>query len=109
MADEKVQAPTQGAVQRRTFNEKDVTADEDHSAEIKQSEGLFDVKGARAEDEEVPGYHDSNADLVLSTAEDITTNLLELEDDPSLNPWTFRTFFLGRHPWSHRPEDNQHN
>jgi hypothetical protein len=29
------------------------------------------------------------------TAEDIITEVLHAEDDPSLNPWTFRVWFLG--------------
>lgn len=34
-------------------------------------------------------------DLVLDDARDITTHVITVEDDPSLNPWTFRAFFLG--------------
>jgi hypothetical protein len=32
------------------------------------------------------------------TAKDLVTEVLQVEDDPSLNPWTFRTWFLGM--WS---------
>ncbi|KAF2096568.1 OPT superfamily oligopeptide transporter [Rhizodiscina lignyota] len=35
--------------------------------------------------------HDIHAD----TVEDITTQVLTVEDDPTVNPWTFRMFFLG--------------
>ncbi len=31
----------------------------------------------------------------VQTTEGIVSNVLSVEDDPSLNPWTFRTFFLG--------------
>ena len=31
----------------------------------------------------------------LETAEDIVTTVIDLEDDPNLNPWTFRMFFIG--------------
>ena len=31
----------------------------------------------------------------VSTAEDLVTQVIHVEDDPSLNPWTFRMFFLG--------------
>jgi hypothetical protein len=29
------------------------------------------------------------------TAKDLITEVLHVEDDPTLNPWTFRTWFLG--------------
>jgi hypothetical protein len=31
----------------------------------------------------------------LSTAEDIVTTVIHVDDDPTLNPWTFRMFFIG--------------
>jgi hypothetical protein len=30
-----------------------------------------------------------------SSARDLVTEVLLVEDDPTLNPWTFRTFFVG--------------
>lgn len=46
----------------------------------------------------------SNADVestsgsdttVLQNERDIVTHVISVDDDPSLNPWTFRSFFLG--------------
>jgi hypothetical protein len=34
----------------------------------------------------------------LSTAEDIVTTVIHVDDDPTLNPWTFRMFFIGSSP-----------
>jgi hypothetical protein len=31
----------------------------------------------------------------LETAEDIVTTVIHVDDDPTLNPWTFRMFFIG--------------
>jgi hypothetical protein len=31
---------------------------------------------------------------IVETAEDIVNQVLSVEDDPTLNPWTFRMFFL---------------
>ena len=31
----------------------------------------------------------------LSTARDLVSEVLIVEDDPTLNPWTFRMWFLG--------------
>jgi hypothetical protein len=31
----------------------------------------------------------------VETNEDLVTRVIHVEDDPSLNPWTFRVFFLG--------------
>jgi hypothetical protein len=32
---------------------------------------------------------------VLQNERDIVTHVISVDDDPSLNPWTFRSFFLG--------------
>lgn len=34
-------------------------------------------------------------ECVLSDERDIATHIISVDDDPSLNPWTFRTFFIG--------------
>jgi hypothetical protein len=34
-------------------------------------------------------------DVVAISAEDLVTRVINVEDDPTLDPWTFRTFFLG--------------
>jgi hypothetical protein len=31
----------------------------------------------------------------VETARDLVTSIVSAEDDPTLNPWTFRTWFLG--------------
>ncbi|EGN99901.1 hypothetical protein SERLA73DRAFT_106779 [Serpula lacrymans var. lacrymans S7.3] len=36
-----------------------------------------------------------SVDVVLQDERDIATNVISVEDDPSLNPWTFRSFFIG--------------
>jgi len=39
----------------------------------------------------------------VETAKDLTTQVLHVQDDPTLNPYTFRLFFLGqylRSPWT---------
>jgi hypothetical protein len=58
---------------------------------------------------ELPTYHDSDEyslhegitsgyvareHKIVETAEDIVNQVLTVEDDPTLNPWTFRMFFL---------------
>lgn len=49
-----------------------------------------------------PPYHDHEAFIGegeirnLDTAEDIVTTVIHVEDDPTLNPWTFRMFFIGK-------------
>jgi hypothetical protein len=32
----------------------------------------------------------------LETAEDIVTNVIHVDDDPSMNPWTVRMFVVGK-------------
>lgn len=38
---------------------------------------------------------DYDSDQVVSTAQDLVTHIIKVEDDPSLNPWSFRMIFLG--------------
>lgn len=38
---------------------------------------------------------DDASGIVLHTERDIATHVITVDDDPSLNPWTFRAFFLG--------------
>lgn len=33
--------------------------------------------------------------VVLSTERDIATHIISVDDDSTLNPWTFRAFFIG--------------
>ena len=33
---------------------------------------------------------------VLTDAKDVLTHVVHVDDNPSLSPWTFRAFFLGR-------------
>ncbi len=48
-----------------------------------------------------PTYHADAEDhfgetAVVTTAKDLVTHVLHVQDDPSLNPWTFRMYFLGK-------------
>lgn len=40
-----------------------------------------------------PPYEAS--ETVLHSEREIATHVISVDDDPSLNPWTFRAFFLG--------------
>lgn len=50
-------------------------------------------------DQSPPDYLDEEVDAQktgeVHTAKDLTTQVLHVDDDPSLNPFTFRFFFLG--------------
>ncbi|KAL1989102.1 hypothetical protein VTN96DRAFT_5865 [Rasamsonia emersonii] len=41
----------------------------------------------------IPDYENSSD--VVSSAVDLVTHVIQVEDDPSINPWTFRMVFLG--------------
>jgi len=60
--------------------------------------GVEDGLG-RARSNDLPAYEGDEyarrASAAITTAEDLVTRVINVEDDPSLNPWTFRTFFLG--------------
>lgn len=42
---------------------------------------------------------------VLENAEDIVTHVIHVDDDPTLSPWTFRMFFIGKLALLYRPLD----
>jgi hypothetical protein len=66
----------------------------DHSPSTSDEEkGGFEVPPSYFVDPEVPiGEGDIKN---LETAEDIVTTVIHVDDDPTLNPWTFRMFFIG--------------
>jgi hypothetical protein len=52
---------------------------------------------------ELPIYTANDAEAIgeghigaLETAEDIVTTVIHVDDDPNINPWTFRMFFIGQ-------------
>jgi hypothetical protein len=49
--------------------------------------------------ESLPVYVDEDGSEVyntpVSTAKDLVTEVIHARDDPTLNPWTFRVWFLG--------------
>ncbi len=45
---------------------------------------------------DVTAEHDHFGEaIVVQDAEELVTHVLHVDDDPTLNPWTFRAFFLG--------------
>lgn len=50
--------------------------------------------------QEIPNYDSDNAGVPeiiapVTTAKDLITQVIHVEDDPTQNPWTFRVFVLG--------------
>ncbi|KAG2353183.1 OPT oligopeptide transporter protein-domain-containing protein [Suillus spraguei] len=60
---------------------------------LSTSDKSFDGKGD-VETATVDAASDSE-EGVLSNERDIATHVISVDDDPSLNPWTFRAFFIG--------------
>jgi hypothetical protein len=68
---------------------------------LDEKPALFDKEGTATA--EVLSYEDSgdveggstNDNTVAETEKDLITEVIHVEDDPSLNPWTFRVWFLG--------------
>ena len=48
-----------------------------------------DIESQSASDDE------SEEAEVIHDARELVTHVISVEDDPSLNPWTFRSFFIG--------------
>lgn len=69
-----------------------------------------DVKPLDSLEDELPQYDAENDGVAhitepVETAKDLITQVIHVEDDPSLSPWTFRMFFLGMSSlrWNDQP------
>lgn len=78
------------------------SADQSSGEFHRSKESISKEKEARVQ--ELPPsyhYHDTEAAIgegeigALDTAEDIVTTVIHVDDDPTINPWTFRMFFIG--------------
>ena len=82
-----------------------VTSGADNSSgEFRDSKGSTEKKPFEDGTTEMPPYyHDTEAAIgegeigALETAEDIVTTVIHVDDDPTINPWTFRMFFIGQY------------
>ena len=69
--------------------------------EVSEKDGIevsnvgYVLKGDQADIEFASDASEPDEGRVVHNAADIVTQVLSLEDDPSLNPWTFRMWFLG--------------
>lgn len=69
-----------------------------HESMSDKEKDAMGEKVARTTSSEVPQYRDEEGrddTIHVDTAEDIVTTVIAVEDDPTLNPWTFRVFFIG--------------
>lgn len=53
------------------------------------------------QNEPAPTFDEDDANhfgeaIVITDAKELVTHVLHVDDDPTMNPWTFRAFFLGR-------------
>lgn len=71
------------------------------SSQLSSHDGKREKNGLETvtSENDVPRYDgepDRRGSVVVTTAEDLVTQVIGLEDDPSLSPWTFRAMFLGK-------------
>jgi hypothetical protein len=78
--------------QQDTGNQEDGTSIVLEKKEFSSAESRYYDK-PRSIDEEGSETYNTPAE----TAKDLVTEVLHAEDDPTLNPWTFRVWFLGKH------------
>ncbi|KZP11804.1 OPT superfamily oligopeptide transporter [Athelia psychrophila] len=70
------------------------SAEESYPAEnVTDSEGEK-THYAKVDVESTKDSHDGG-DVVLQDERDIATHVITIDDDPTANPWTFRSFFIG--------------
>ena len=88
-----MEAPTVTA-QDPQHNDDDVKKGSTPS--VRSNDGSKEKDGGFYND--IPIYTDvegQESEIHLETAKDIVTQVIHLDDDPTINPWTFRMFFLG--------------
>jgi hypothetical protein len=98
-------------MQRHSFARYDpdaaVSEEQKQPYEVTSSEHSSKESMAKVEEPmvfELPPHASDDAELnigegdikALDTAEDIVTTVIHVDDDPTLNPWTFRMFFIGK-------------
>lgn len=73
--------------------------------DLKESDS--EKKGTELFEPEIPPFYDGeqqgSTTLHLDTAEDLVTTIIHVDDDPTLNPWTFRMFFIGENDFQYLP------
>ncbi|KAG0707311.1 OPT oligopeptide transporter protein-domain-containing protein [Suillus ampliporus] len=77
-----------GAIGEHTAHERAVPSEKALSTSDEKS---FDGKG----DVESATEDADSEEAILADELDIATHVISLDDDPTLNPWTFRAFFIG--------------
>jgi hypothetical protein len=77
-------------VPTQPFNEKDA------STQAAEHVEYFDPKKGNIQAAESLDEHDLRKQTKPpATARELVTEILLVEDDPSVNPWTFRMWFIG--------------
>jgi hypothetical protein len=83
------------------INYDDKVSSSPHSESRSLSDKDKDAMGEKAvktTSAELPYYRDEegrNDEIHIDTVEEIVKTVITVEDDPTLNPWTFRVFFIG--------------
>ncbi|KAJ8581552.1 OPT superfamily oligopeptide transporter [Rhizopogon salebrosus TDB-379] len=77
-----------GAIGQRAASKPAAPSEKSLSTSDEKS---FDRQG----DIETATVDADSEEAILSDERDIATNVISVDDDPTLNPWTFRAFFLG--------------
>jgi hypothetical protein len=95
------------AYQRNGFTNPDI-AEEKHEGIFQQSEPRTpsndEEKSIGVEPHESHLIDEDGEKLYTEPAEtpnDLITEVIHVTDDPSLNPWTFRVWFLGKSGFAH--------
>jgi hypothetical protein len=92
----------------RSETERDISLDEEKSIGIKEKnreKHTIKRQGTGSSTALLPVYvdDDSSEHFIVppKTTRDLITEVIHAVDDPTLNPWTFRVWFLGENPPKH--------
>jgi hypothetical protein len=88
-------------IKMRSWEEEKLmtTDDNDSNDEYDARPSSVDSTKSSLENAAVPAYADEDGDIIRATpaetADNFITQIITAEDNPTLNPWTFRTWFVG--------------
>jgi hypothetical protein len=88
-------------IEMRSWEEENLmtTDDNDSNDEYGAQPSSVDSIKSSLEKARVSVYEDEDGDIIRATpagtADSFITQIITAEDNPTLNPWTFRTWFIG--------------
>ncbi|GAB7352500.1 hypothetical protein MBLNU459_g2902t1 [Dothideomycetes sp. NU459] len=90
-----------GGISLRSLDNRGEGSSKDSDKDWRKDGDVKSVKAGVTEVNDAPPHFEAEEEnhfgeaIVITDAKELVTTVLHVDDDPTLNPWTFRAFFLG--------------